>query len=89
MNDTTIEERVALLEFQVAELTDDVTLLTDDVIDVEEGLTLVKSEQLIQNEKIFELELDTSSEYYLTIFHALQVKPKMCSHCDEIRQYIP
>ena len=51
MNDTTIEERVAVLEFQVSALTDDVTDLGEDV-------NLVEAEQLIQDEKILELQID-------------------------------
>ena len=53
LNDSTIEERVSVLEFQVTELTEDVT-------DLEEGLTLVETEQIIQDDRILELELDSS-----------------------------
>ena len=51
MNDTTIEERVAVLESQVS-------ALTDDVIDLGEDVNLVEAEQLIQDEKILELQID-------------------------------
>ena len=63
MNDTTIKERVTVLEFQVAGLTDDVTTITDDIADLEEGLTLVETEQIIQDERILELESDTTSKH--------------------------
>ena len=51
-----IEERVTVLEFQMGGVIDDVT-------DLEEGLTLVETEQIIQDERILELESDTSSKY--------------------------
>ena len=51
LNDTTIEKRVAVLEFQVSALTDDVTDLGEDV-------NLVEAEQIIQDEKILELQSD-------------------------------
>ena len=63
LNDTTIEERVFILEFQVAELTDDIITITDDVTNLEEGLTLVESEQIIRDERILGVEIDTSSRY--------------------------
>ena len=50
-----------MLKFQVAGLMDDITVLTDDVTDVEQGLTLGETEQLLQNERILELEIDTNS----------------------------
>ena len=55
LNDTTTEERVAVLEFQVSALTDDVTDLGEDV-------NLVEAEQLIQDEKILELQVDAEGQ---------------------------
>ena len=54
MNDTTIEERVTMLEFQM-------TGVVSEVTDLEEELTLVETEQIIQDERILELEIDTNS----------------------------
>ena len=49
---TSVEERVTVLELQVAEL-------TDDVVAVEDEVTLISSEQIIQDQKILELEIDS------------------------------
>ena len=53
LNDSTIEERVAVLEFQVA-------ALTDDTMDLEESVSLIAVEQVIQDEKILELEFNSA-----------------------------
>ena len=55
-NDSTIEERVAVLEFQVA-------ALTDDTVDLEESVNLIAVEQVVQDEKILALELNSAGEW--------------------------
>ena len=52
---TTIEERVTVLELQVAELTDDLDAVEDEV-------TLISSDQISQDERILELEIDADGE---------------------------
>ena len=66
LNDTTIEERVTILEFQVSGLTEEVTDLgvevTDlgDEIDVIDGeIVVILTGQVIQDKKILELEADS------------------------------
>ena len=49
----TIEERVALLEIQMAEMEEDVTLLQEDV-------NIVFDEQVIQDERIFYFGTDVN-----------------------------
>ena len=69
LNDTTIEERVTILEFQMADLTEDVTALgfevTDlgDEVDVIDGeIAVILAGQVIQDERILELETDSESK---------------------------
>ena len=54
-NNSTIEERVAVLEFQVS-------TLTNDVIDLGEDLNLVEVEQAVQDERILELQMDSEGK---------------------------
>ena len=50
---TTIEERVTILELQVTELAGDVDAIKDEVI-------LISSSQISQDERILELEIDAN-----------------------------
>ena len=59
MNNT-VGERVTVLELQVAELTDDVEAVEDEV-------TLMSSGQLIQDQKILELEIDSDSKFKMLL----------------------
>ena len=56
VNDSTIEERVAVLEFQVA-------ALTDDTVDLEDSVSIIAVEQVLQDEKILALELNSVGEW--------------------------
>ena len=67
LNDTSIEERVTLLEFQVAGNIEDISALNADFTDLQEELTLVESEQIIQDERILGLEVDTDSTFSIII----------------------
>ena len=62
-NDTTIEERVTILEFQVADLDEDVTSLEDRTLNVEGELAVISAEQVLQDERILELEMDSDGLY--------------------------
>ena len=53
----TLEERVTVLEFQVAEITDVVMEMLDDVTEVVDDVNLLESEQVLQDERILELEM--------------------------------
>ena len=71
LNDT-LEERVAILEFQVAGLEGDVTSIIVDVTDQEEDLDLVEgeiavisAEQVLQDERILELEVDSDGMRFI------------------------
>ena len=68
MNDT-IEERVTILEFQMADLTEDVTYLELEITDVGDEVDVIDGEiavilaaQVIQDERILELEADSESK---------------------------
>ena len=50
---TTIEERVTILELQVTELAGDVDAVEDEVI-------LISSDQISQDQRILELEIDAN-----------------------------
>ena len=76
MNDTTIEERVTILEFQMAGVTQDVTDLGVEVTDLELEITdlgdevdvidgeiaVIFADQVIQDERILELETDSEGQ---------------------------
>ena len=72
MQNTTIEERVALLEIQVLEIQEDIAVIEEDVTEVDERVELLEGdvnflfdEQVIQDERIFTLEqtsIETSEE---------------------------
>ena len=68
LNDTTIEERVTILEFQVSGLTEEVTDLGIEVTDLGDEVDVIDGEiaviftgQVIQDESILELEADSES----------------------------
>ena len=63
MLNNTIEERVSLLEIQVADLREDVTVVQAGVAELDEDLTELEGdvnflfdEQIIQDERLFSLE---------------------------------
>ena len=53
---TTIEERVALLEIQVVEIDEDLTDVDERVMLVEGDVSFLFDEQIIQDERLLELE---------------------------------
>ena len=53
---TTIEERVSLLEIQVADLREDVTVVQAGVVAVNEDVDFLFAEQVIQDERLLGLE---------------------------------
>ena len=63
MNDTTIEERVTILEFQMADLGVEVTDLGEDVDVIDNEVAVIFTGQVIQDERILELEDETEGEY--------------------------
>ena len=52
----TIEERVCLLEVQVADLKEDVTVVQGGVVELDEDVDFLFDDQIIQNERLFSLE---------------------------------
>ena len=68
MNDADLEERVTFLEFQMAKV--------NDLIDVENGvenvegqMTVISADQVIQDERLLELETDSESVAIATFEH--------------------
>ena len=66
LNDTTIEERVAILEFQVENLNTDVEVLNTELVDqaedldrIEGEIAIISADQVQQNERLLELEIDS------------------------------
>ena len=53
---TTIEERVSLLEFQIAEIEEDVTTLGVGLEGLGENVDFLFDERVIQDERIYNLE---------------------------------
>ena len=65
LNDTDLEERVTVLEFQMTTVTDELIILTETVADAEEDVdnvegqvTVILADQVIQDERLLELETD-------------------------------
>ena len=59
IQNTTIEERVALLEIQVEQIQDDVTGLSVGLTEVDENVDFLFDEQVIQDERLLNLETET------------------------------
>ena len=59
LNETTIEERVTLLEFQVEALTEGTNSLESDLNAVEDEVIVISSQQILQDQRIVELEIDS------------------------------
>ena len=62
MNDTTIEERVTILEFQMTDLTEEVADLGEDVDVIDNEVAVIFTGQVIQDERILELEADSEGK---------------------------
>ena len=56
VQNNTIEERLSLLEIQVAGLREDVTEVDEDVTRLDEDVSFLFDEQVIQDERLLELE---------------------------------
>ena len=50
---------------------EDISVLTADITDLQEELTLVESEQIIQDERILDLEIDNNSTFPIIIIELL------------------
>ena len=61
MLNNTIEERVSLLEVQVADLREDVTVVQGGVVDLDEDVNFLFDETVIQDERLFSLEQTTDA----------------------------
>ena len=66
LNDTTIEERVTILEFQVENLNTDVEVINTELVDqaedldrIEGEIVILSADQVQQNERLLELEIDS------------------------------
>ena len=66
IQNTTIEERVALLQIQVVEIDEDLTDIDERVILVEGDVSFLFDEQVIQDERLLELE-QTSDEFVVEL----------------------
>ena len=60
MQNETIEERVALLELQVSDIREDLTTTEQDVEDLDENVDFLFDEQVIQDERLLNLEIATN-----------------------------
>ena len=57
----TIEERVSLLEIQVADLREDVTVIQGGVVELDDDVNFLFDEQIIQDDRLLNLE-ETSDQ---------------------------
>ena len=60
MQNETIEERVALLELQVSDIREDLMTTEQDVEDLDENVDFLFDEQVIQDERLLNLEIATN-----------------------------
>ena len=60
MQNETIEERVALLELQVSDIREDLTTTEQAVEDLDENVDFLFDEQVIQDERLLNLEVATN-----------------------------
>ena len=56
IQNNTIDERVSLLEVQVADMLEDITEVDEDVTALVENVNFLFDEQIIQDERLFSLE---------------------------------
>ena len=56
LQNTTIEERVTLLEIQVTDIREDLTTTEGNVADLDQDVNFLFDEQVIQDERLFSLE---------------------------------
>ena len=75
MQNTTIEERVSLLEIRVVEIQEDMTEVDQDVTLLEGDVNFLFDEQVIQDERLLNLEEtsieideEVESEFYFHIY---------------------
>ena len=68
MNDTDLEQRVTFLEFQMVNVNEELVTIKEDLVDVENGvenvegqITVIFTDQVIQDERLLELETDAES----------------------------
>ena len=71
LNDTTIEERVTVLEFQVAGITDDITQINDDITAINSDVTTLTDDVSTLENDVRDLDEDLESQ--LTVISAEQV----------------
>ena len=74
MQNNTIEERVFLLEVQVADLREDVTVTQVDVLDLDQDVNFLFDEQVIQDERLLNVEeaTDAINAQLVTVDDALE-----------------
>ena len=71
MNDTTIEERVTVLEFQMSNVLDDITIINTDITAIKEDITNINTDVETLEDEVTDLDEDVESQ--LTIIAAEQV----------------
>ena len=71
LNDTTIEERVTVLEFQVGEIANDITQINDDMSAVNSDVTILTDDVSTLENDVRDLDEDLESQ--LTVISAEQV----------------
>ena len=71
LNDTTIEERVSVLEFQMSNVLEDITTINTDIIIINDDITNVNTDVDTLEDEVTDLDEDVESQ--LTIISAEQV----------------
>ena len=70
MQNNTIDERVSLLEVQVADLREDITEVDEDVTGLDEDVNFLFDEQVIQDERL--LNLEETSDGIISELHVIE-----------------
>ena len=71
LNDTTIEERVSVLEFQMSNVEEDVTTINTEIIVISDDITNINTDVETLEDEVTDLDEDVESQ--LTIIAAEQV----------------
>ena len=59
MQNSTLEERVTVLEIQVTDIREDIATVEQDVADLDQDVNFLFDQQIIQDERLFQLETET------------------------------
>ena len=70
-----------VLEIQVLDIREDLTEVNEDITDANNDIDFLFDEQVLQDERLFELEEETESNHFIVKFHTytrhMKIKTKL------------